>query len=175
MSVNRRFYFNLVIVLLIAFVFSLGGLNTNAAPKKIQPKSKSSINKVLKTGNNTFTLIISSGLKGCLSVKGVTILKKSLKVDSKKDALSFLKENSEVIETGGFINYINKIKSMYPVPSSKMTEEMKTKGVMGADWFIYLNNKKTLIGAGAIYPKKGDVIMFDYHYWNKDEFKANNN
>lgn len=172
---NRRIIsFNLVVMLLLGFIITFNVVSVKGVTQKKPPKSKTAIKKVLKN-DNTYTLIISSGIKGCLSGKGKTLLKKILKVANKKDALALLKENSEVIENGGFITYINGFKSMYPVPNSKMTAELKSKGAMGADWFVYLNNKKTLIGAGQIYPKKGDVIMFDYHYWNKDEFNSNNN
>jgi hypothetical protein len=171
---HRRLYNTFIILIIMILPFLIGGLCTNAVTKKTTPKPKVVIKKPIKVDNNTFTLIISNGVKGCLNGKGNILLKKVLKVNGKKDVLAFLKENSEVIETGGFIKYINGLKSMYPVPGSQMTDLLKAKGVMGVDWFIYLNNKKTLVGASAIYPQKDDVIMFDYHYWNKDEFSVSN-
>jgi hypothetical protein len=175
LKIHRRFNLSFIILLMIVLPFVLNSFCANAEVKKITPKVKTIIKKPIKIDNNTFTLIISKGVKGCLSGKETTLFKKDFKVDNKKDVLAFLKENSEVIESGGFIKYINGLKSVYPVPSDQMNDILKAKGVLGADWFIYLNSKKTLVGASAIFPKKGDIVMIDYHYWNKDEFNVNNN
>jgi hypothetical protein len=175
LNIHRRLYCSFLILIIMTLSFSAGSLCANAVEKKVAPKSKVIAKKPVKTLSNTFTLIVSNGSKGCLNGKGKILLKKELNTNGKKDVLAFLKENAEVLETGGFVKYINGLKSMYPVPGAQMTEILKAKGVMGVDWFIYLNNKKTLVGASAIYPKKGDVIMFDYHYWNKDEFNLSNN
>ncbi|WDU83788.1 hypothetical protein [Caloramator sp. Dgby_cultured_2] len=42
-------------------------------------------------------------------------------------------------EVGGFIKEINGIAS---IPQNELTQEDIQKGILGYDWFIYLNGKK---------------------------------
>ena len=34
------------------------------------------------------------------------------------------------------------------------------------DWFFYVNSELSLVGAGQVKPRSGDVIYWDYHMWS---------
>jgi len=90
------------------------------------------------------------------------IFDKTVKTLSSKNALQILKENAKVYEVGGFIKEINGIAS---IPQNELTQEDIQKGILGYDWFIYLNGKKTKVGAKDIILKDGDILNFDYKGW----------
>lgn len=123
-----------------------------------------------KEKDNKFTLIISKELKGYTGKESIVIENKNVNISEKKNAMTYLRENASISEKGGFIYEINGIHNTYPIPSSQKTAEQKKLGIMGIDWFIYLNDEKTPVGANDIYPKKGDVLIFDFHEWDKREF-----
>ncbi|MFX0547705.1 DUF4430 domain-containing protein [Hathewaya histolytica] len=135
-------------------------------------KSKKPVNPPKKP-DETFTLVISKNTKSYTGGNPQVLLKKQLKIQSGKSLMSYLRENSSVIDEGGFIKSINGTRSLYPIPNSKKTTEQKKNGIMGIDWFIYSNGSKISVGANDLYPKNGDVILFDFHEWNKSEFSVN--
>lgn len=139
--------------------------------QKSTENSKKSQNEI-KTDKETFTIIISKEQKGYTGKQGEILKKKEIKLnESKKSAMTYLRENFSMKENGGFIYEIDEIHNLYPIPQSEKTEEQKKNGVLGVDWFIYLNDVKTPVGANDIYPKKGDILNFDIHEWDKREFK----
>lgn len=150
----------IVFITAAALVMSCAGF-TKAPVKKVQPKK------------NTFTLIIAKNMKSYTGGKAETIVKKSIEIKGKKSAMDYIRDNSSMIEKGGFISSINGIEGVFNIPDSKKTEEQKKNGVMGISWFIYLNDKKAVKNANDIFPVKGDTILIDYHEWDKREFKAN--
>ncbi|CAM2839825.1 DUF4430 domain-containing protein [Hathewaya histolytica] len=135
-------------------------------------KSKKPVNPAKKP-DETFTLVISKNTKSYTGGNPQVLLKKQLKIQSGKSLMSYLRENSSVIDEGGFIKSINGTRSLYPIPNSKKTADQKKNGIMGIDWFIYSNGSKISVGANDLYPKNGDVILFDFHEWNKGEFSVN--
>ncbi|WP_061994282.1 cell wall-binding repeat-containing protein [Clostridium sp. ATCC 25772] len=114
-----------------------------------------------KPKNDEFKLIISND--------GNEILNKNLKVDSKKTAMEYLKENADIKTNNGFINEINKIKSK---PLKKLSESERKQGYLGADWFIYLNGKKTPVGANDVFVKSGDKLELEYRFWDWHDLVA---
>lgn len=90
------------------------------------------------------------------------IFDKKIKTLPGKNALQILKENANVYEVGGFIKEINGIAS---IPQNELSNEDVQKGILGYDWFIYLNGQKTKIGAKDIILKDGDTLNFDYKGW----------
>lgn len=130
--------------------------NKTANNSNKKPEVKSTQVKPNQNSENIFTLIVSknNGSK--------VIFKKKINITAKKSALEYLKENADVIDEGGFIKSINGVES---IPQAKLTDEQKKSGIIGVDWFIYLNNKKTQTGAADVYPSNGDVLVFDYKEW----------
>ena len=119
-----------------------------------------------------FTLIVSKEQKGYVGKEVIVLEDKEINIEDDKSAMSYLKDNIENVEDkGGFINKILGIEGKYPIPKSELTEEQKDMGILGIDWFIYLNGEKTKVGANDIYLKEGDILNFDYHQWDKREFK----
>ena len=75
--------------------------------------------------------------------------------------LDYLRDNVTVMDDGGF----KSIEGLEAITSMKLTSEQKNSGIMGVDWFIYLNEVKSKSGAGDIVPKDGDIINIDYREW----------
>ncbi|KAJ50357.1 hypothetical protein BD780_000516 [Clostridium tetanomorphum] len=130
---------------------------------KIQKQSSNTADK------NTFTLIIAKELKGYTGKDSEILVKKQIHIEGNKSAMTYLRENSQIRDKGGFIYEINGIHNLYPIPASKKTPEQKKLKIMGIDWFIYLNGKKTSTGANDVYPKPGDELLLDIHEWDRRE------
>lgn len=136
-----------------------------------QNKDKSENKKIEnREDEDYFTFIVSKDMKGKISKKPQILLKKQIKISKDKNAMTYLRENCTVIENGGFIKSINGNHNLYPIPSSKKTEEQKKNKILGIDWFIYLNEKKSSVGVNDIIPIKGDILHLDIHEWDKSEF-----
>lgn len=136
-----------------------------------QNKDKSQDKKIENMEDkDSFILIVSKDMKGKNSKKPQVLLKKQIKISKDKNAITYLRENCTVIENGGFIKSINGNHNLYPIPNSKKTEEQKKNKILGVDWFIYLNEKKSSVGANDIVPVKGDILHFDIHEWDRSEF-----
>lgn len=140
------------------------------APAKKESKKTNSVSEEKPKEEDTFTMIIGKDIKGYTGKPSSVVNEFTLKVEESKNAMTYLRENTSMQENGGFIFEIDGIHNFYPIPENKKTPEQKEKGVMGIDWFIYLNGKKTPVGANDVYVKKGDVLLFDFHEWDKREF-----
>ncbi len=117
-----------------------------------------------------FTIMVSMEKKGYTG-KDIEILEeKNITIVEGKSAMEYLRDNFEARDKGGFIFEIEGIHNKYPIPESQKTEEQKKNKIMGIDWFIYLNDEKTSVGANDIYPKENDQLLFDIHEWDKREF-----
>ncbi len=125
-----------------------------------------------KKKKDSFTLIIAKESEGYTGKESEILVKKDVEISEDKSAMTYLRENSDVRDKGGFIYEINEICNIYPIPASKKTDEQKKLGVLGVDWFIYLNGKKTSVGANDLYLEPGDELLFDYHEWDKREFSS---
>ncbi|SEF50661.1 protein of unknown function [Caloramator fervidus] len=90
------------------------------------------------------------------------LYEKVLKLEKPMTAMQILKQNTKVYEVGGFIKEIN---GLISIPQNQLSDEDKEKGILGYDWFIYLNGKKTKVGANDIVVKDGDILNFDYKGW----------
>ncbi|GAA0115412.1 DUF4430 domain-containing protein [Clostridium senegalense] len=123
-----------------------------------------------KPEEDTFTMIIGKDIKGYTGKSPQQVKELTLKVEDGKNAMTYLRENTVMQENGGFIFEIDGIHNFYPIPENQKTPEQKKNGVLGIDWFIYLNNKMTPVGANDVYVKKGDVLLFDFHEWDIREF-----
>ena len=131
------------------------------ANKVVNKKENSSGGSSGNPEGDEFSLIISND--------GTEILSKNLKVDSKKSAMQYLKENADIKTKNGFINEINKVKSK---PLKNLSEDERKEGYLGADWFIYLNGKKTPVGANDVKIKSGDKLEFEYRRWDWHDLVA---
>ncbi|GAA0124481.1 hypothetical protein UT300019_03830 [Clostridium sp. CTA-19] len=123
-----------------------------------------------KQEEDTFTMIIGKDIKGYTGKSPQQVKELTLKVEDGKNAMTYLRENTVMQENGGFIFEIDGIHNFYPIPENQKTPEQKANGILGIDWFIYLNDKKTPVGANDVYVKKGDILLFDFHEWDKREF-----
>lgn len=94
-----------------------------------------------------------------------TLKTKIVNVENNKNAMDYLKSVSSVAELqgGGFINGID---GLVNVLTKDLSTDERKRGLLGKDWFIYLNGKLTPTGASGVYPKKGDTLNFDYHQWD---------
>ncbi|MGL4731376.1 MAG: cell wall-binding repeat-containing protein [Clostridium sp.] len=108
-----------------------------------------------------FTFIISKN--------GSPIKTKTLKVEEKKNAMQYLKENADAKDNQGFIYEIDGLKNM---SFEKLTDEEVKSGILGKDWFIYLNGSKTPVGAAGVKVKEGDTLTFDYREWDWHDLVA---
>ncbi|MBU5485610.1 cell wall-binding repeat-containing protein [Clostridium sp. MSJ-11] len=109
------------------------------------------------TGSDSFTLVISKG-NGSSELK-----KETLKIKDNNNAMNYLKSIASVTEKGGLITGIDGISNK---TLKELSEEQRKRGIIGEDWFIYLNGSKTSEGADGVYPKAGDTLKFDYHEWD---------
>ncbi|WP_315116134.1 cell wall-binding repeat-containing protein [uncultured Clostridium sp.] len=105
---------------------------------------------------NSFTLIISKG-------NGGTELKKEILKIKDNNAMDYLKSVASVTEKEGLITGIDGLSNK---TLKELSEDQRKRGIIGEDWFIYLNGSKTSEGARGVYPKGGDTLKFDYHEWN---------
>lgn len=140
---------------------------------KIIPKEeteKENNNEVEKAHKEKFTLIIAKNAKGYTGKDEEILSEKELEIQKDVNAMTYLRDNFNMKENGGFIYEIMDIHNKYPIPASEKTEEQKKNKVLGIDWFIYLNGKKTPVGANDVYPENGDELLFDIHEWDKREF-----
>jgi hypothetical protein len=65
---------------------------------------------------------------------------------------------------GAFIVSIEGIRSQWTgVPAAQRQP---------VDWFLYVNGKEAPVGAGSIYPKPGDIDIWDYHRWDPSTGKG---
>ncbi|MBU5485609.1 DUF4430 domain-containing protein [Clostridium sp. MSJ-11] len=145
--------------------------------EKSEPNSKKveldkSVPKEDKKKKDSFTLIIAKESKGYTGKEPEILVEKDVEISEDKNAMTYLRENSDIRDKGGFIYEINEIRSIYPIPASKKTDEQKKLGVLGVDWFIYLNGEKTSVGANDVYLNPGDELLLDYHEWDKREFSS---
>ncbi|MGG7162254.1 cell wall-binding repeat-containing protein [Clostridium ihumii] len=131
------------------------------ANKVVNKKENSSGGSTANPKSDEFSLIISND--------GTEILNKNLKVDSKKSAMQYLKENADIKVSNGFIYQINNLKSK---PLKNLSEDERKEGYLGADWFIYLNGKKTPVGANDVKVKAGDKLEFEYRRWDWHDLVA---
>lgn len=155
-KINIKF----IILLVFAFIFLLGCSRTT--------NSKENDNAC----ENFFTVIISKEAKGYTEKEIETVAEKKVKVEKEKNAMTYLRDNFEIKEKGGFIHEIEGIHNVYPIAKSKMTEEQKKNNILGIDWFLYLNDEKTKVGANDLYLESGDVLRIDFHEWDKREFSS---
>ena len=135
---------------------STGSSGNNVQTTK---KSTSQSNTVIKKQNTVskyFTLKITRD-----SGKSV-ILNKKIVISGNNSAMYYLRKNANVEDNGGFIEAINGLKT---VSQANLSSDLKSQGIMGIDWFIYLNNKKTSCGINDVYPKNGDTLNLDYKAW----------
>ncbi|WP_160318202.1 DUF4430 domain-containing protein [Caloramator mitchellensis] len=134
----------------------------NKSTNEIKPQSdnkEADVKKQNEIKEVAIKLVISKDNK-------IILLEKVVKLNKSINALRLLKENAEVYEEGGFIKSINGLES---IPPNKLTDEDIKKGILGYDWFIYLNGKKTSVGAKDILLKNGDEINFNYKGWTVDD------
>lgn len=120
---------------------------SNTAKKTLPP---------IKKESSTFTLLITKNNKSSV------VLKKEVKIAANKTLLDYLNENASIEDNGGFITSINGITS---VPQSDLSSDEISKGILGKDWFIYVNGAKSPVGADGIAPKKGNMINLDFRAW----------
>lgn len=130
-------------------------LKSSAPAAKSTEKSSAPVKKQINVPDY-FTLKITRD--GGKSV----ILNKKIAMNGSKSAMYYLEKSANVEDNGGFIQAINGLRS---VSEANLTSDEKSRGIMGIDWFIYLNNKKTGCGINDIYPKKGDILNLDYKAW----------
>ncbi|WP_125152138.1 DUF4430 domain-containing protein [Clostridium rectalis] len=137
----------------------------------VNKTKKVTASKALETkkDNKTFTLVVGKNIKGYTGKSQEIILKKRIDISENKSAMTYLRENLDLRDEGGFIYEINGVHNLYPIPMSQKTEQQKKLKIMGIDWFIYINGKKASVGANDLYPKSGDEILLDYHEWDKRE------
>ncbi|GAA0115411.1 cell wall-binding repeat-containing protein [Clostridium senegalense] len=132
--------------------------NDGIAEKEIEVTSKSGSGDSdgsEKPKEENFTLVISEN--------GKTLKTKTLKVEDKKSALQYLQEISDAKDNQGFIYEVDGLINM---PMNKLTDEEVEKGILGKDWFIYLNGSKTPVGGNGVFVKPGDKLVFDYRSWD---------
>ncbi len=87
---------------------------------------------------------------------------KRIDVAEGQTVLDILEENFE-IETaygGSFVNGIDGLKSGF-------TNQKKREKI---DWFYYVNGILTQVGAGDYEIRTGDVVIWDYHYWDNANY-----
>lgn len=152
-------------------------VNKNEKVKVVEKKdiskntTKTTANKVNKapTKDNTFLLVISQESKGYTGKAPKIIFKKKIAISGNKSAMTYLRDNCDIRDKGGFIYEVNGIHNIYPIPKSKKTEEQKNLKILGIDWFLYVNGKKTSVGANDVYPKQNDELLLDIHEWDKRE------
>lgn len=94
-----------------------------------------------------------------------TIKTKTVNVEKNKNAMDYLKSVASVTELQG-PGFINGIDGLVNVPLKSLSTDERKKGLLGKDWFIYLNGKLTDTGAPGVHPQKGDTLNFDYHEWD---------
>ena len=138
--------------------------------KETIEKKEANLNQDNKLDESKFTMIVTRESKGYTGKNQEVIGEFTLKIDNNKSAMTYLRENVSIKETGGFIYEINGIHNLYPIPESEKTVEQKEKNILGIDWFIYLNGEKTSLGANDVYPKEGDILLIDFHEWDNREF-----
>lgn len=94
-----------------------------------------------------------------------TLKTKTVNVEKNKNAMDYLKSVANVAELqgGGFINGID---GLINVKIENLSTDERKRGILGKDWFIYLNGKLTPTGATGVYPEKGNTLNFDYHEWD---------
>ena len=100
-----------------------------------------------KPEEDTFTMIIGKDIKGYTGKSPQQVKELTLKVEDGKNAMTYLRENTVMQEKGGFIFEIDGIHNFYPIPE----------------------NQKTPVGANDLYVKKGDILLVDFHEWDKRE------
>ncbi|MCX7903758.1 MAG: DUF4430 domain-containing protein [Caloramator sp.] len=137
-------------------------IKINAEEVKKGSKEIQETKKEIKASTNVEKKEISIRL--IISKEGTKdiIFDKMIKTFPGKNALQILKENANVYEVGGFIKEINGIAS---IPQNELSNEDVQKGILGYDWFVYLNGKKTKVGAKDIILKDRDILNFDYKGW----------
>lgn len=138
--------------------------------KEATVKNEVILNQNSKVDESKFTMIVTKESKGYTGKNEEVIGEFTLNIDNNKSAMTYLRENVSIKETGGFIYEINGIHNQYPIPESEKTVEQKEKNILGIDWFIYLNGEKTSLGANDVYPKEGDILLIDFHEWDNREF-----
>lgn len=131
---------------------------------------KENNNEVEKSDKEKFTLTIAKNSKGYTGKDKEILAEKELEIKENTNAMTYLRDNFDMKEKGGFIYEIMEIHNKYPIPSSEKTEEQKKNKVLGIDWYIYINGKKAPVGANDVYPVDGDKLLFDFHEWDKREF-----
>lgn len=152
--------------------------NSSSAPAKTAPQSKTQRNTLnssksnspaaKSTGKSSAPVKKQSSVSNYFTLKITrdggksVILNKKIAINGSKSAMYYLEKNANVEDDGGFIKAINGLRS---VSQANLTSDERSKDIMGVDWFIYLNNKKTGCGINDIYPKKGDAINLDYKAW----------
>lgn len=114
---------------------------------------------VTPPNGNAFTLIVTKN-NGSKTLKS-----KVLNVEEGKNAMEYLKSVSEVTELQG-PGFINGIDGLLNVFTNDLSTEKRKAGILGIDWFIYLNGSLTKTGALGVQPKAGDTLNFDYHEWD---------
>ncbi len=108
---------------------------------------------------NAFNLVITKG-NGAKTLKS-----KVVNVESNKNAMDYLKDVADVAELQGK-GFINGIDGLINVDIKDLSVADRKAGLLGKDWFIYLNGKLTDTGATGVKPKAGDTLNFDYHEWD---------
>lgn len=157
--------------------------NSSNAPVKVAASSNTPAKSTESSGNKVQTAVKSTSKNTTVIEKQSTatkyftlkitrdsgksvILNKKVSITGNNSAMYYLRKNAAVEDDGGFIKAINGLRT---VSQMNLSSDLKSKGVMGIDWFIYLNNKKTSCGINDVYPKNGDILNLDYKAWTYKE------
>ncbi|WP_392486179.1 cell wall-binding repeat-containing protein [Haloimpatiens sp. FM7315] len=118
-----------------------------------------------KKDQGSSSVVVEDCFKIIITSDETSEINKDIKLDDKKEknALEYLKGVASIEEKNGFINGINSLRSK---PLKALTIDERKRGILGCDWFIYVNGEKSPTGVKLIYPKKGDVIKFIYRSWD---------
>lgn len=96
----------------------------------------------------------------------VNIASKNFKLEKDKNLIDYLKTMANIEISDGFVvgidQYTNK-------KLCDLTDNQRKNGVLGVDWFIYINGNKSPVGISGIKISEKDVISFDYRQWDWHE------
>ncbi|MCX7884201.1 MAG: Ig-like domain-containing protein [Caloramator sp.] len=151
---------------IIANAASIINIDKSATVLKIDKVNKDvKINS--NTGNNNSSNVSDNSKTFELRIthSGNTVFSRRLAVVEGKSAMKYLKEIAVVVENQG-PGFINGINGVINKTVNELTREQRERGILGMDWFIYLNGSKTPTGAEGVYLKPGDILVFDYREWD---------
>lgn len=129
---------------------------TTSSPKtEMAPVANSSVTSSTPAAGasaGTFTIIVSENHQ--------VLVQKVLAIVPNDSLMTYMQQNFTIQTAygGGFLLAINGIKSQWTdVPPAERKP---------VDWFLYVNGQQPPVGASSIYPRTGDVDIWDYHSWN---------